>query len=101
MSAAIVVPNAPRERTSVALAAFFDYVAHVVEMNDERPDPVRLFGEAVHAACAVVNLGALPMPSADDCDAIRRMFERHLYGRGVTTRDIVNILRGLSAEVTP
>lgn len=92
----------PRERTSAALAAFFSYAARTIEMNarDDVP-PGILFGDAVIAACAVVNLGTLPMLDAADCDQMERMLERHLYGRGVTTLDVINILDGLAAEVTP
>ena len=87
---------------SAALAAFFRYAADAVELND-RPDrdPAELFDAAIRTTVAAVNLGTLPAVSALDAEQAQRMIDRHITGRYLTTGDVINILRGLAAEVTP
>lgn len=102
MSAAIREIHEPRERASAAVAAFFRYVADVVERNEcDDESPAGLFNAAVVAAIAIINLGRLPPMTASDAEQVTRMIDRYLVGRGVTTLDIINTLRALADEVSP
>ena len=99
---AVALHMEPSEPRSAALAAFFRYAADAAEMNaDMFHDPANLFDAAIRATVAVVNLGTLPAISATDAEQAQRMIDRHITGRCLTGADVINVLRGLAAEVTP